>query len=310
MTNVLILGGSGMLGSMLAAVLSGRQGFRVAATARSKELADEYAARLPGARWMVFDGARDNPAALLAEAGEPRWILNAIGITKPLVRDDNPWQVERAVRINALLPHHLAEAAIAAGARILQIATDCVYSGQRGAYTEEDPHDALDVYGKTKSLGECQFENACHLRCSIVGPEPKDYKFLLEWLLGQSEGARVNGFTNHRWNGLGTLQFARLCAAVMEQEITLPRVLHVVPSGAITKADLLREMARCWGRGDIAVNDTDAKVVVDRTLATSQPELNRRLWQAAGYPAPPSVPEMMAELAQFGRPAGARAARG
>lgn len=310
MNDVLILGGTGMLGSMLVSVLSDRQGFSVAATARSKEMAEEYAARLPRARWLVFDGGQDSPAALLAEAGEPRWILNAIGITKPLVRDDNSHQVARAVQINAALPHRIAEAALDSGARILQIATDCVYSGQRGAYTEKDAHDALDVYGKTKSLGECYFENTHHLRCSIVGPEPKDYKFLLEWLLGQPEGAKVNGFTNHRWNGLGTLQFARLCAAVMEQQVALPHLLHVVPSGAITKADLLREMARYWGRGDIIVNDIDAATVVDRTLATSQPELNTRLWRAAGYPAPPAVPEMMAELARFGRPAGVRTAHG
>ena len=66
------------------------------------------------------------------------------------------------------------------GARVLQIATDCVYSGAQGAYVETDLHDALDVYGKTKSLGECQEPNVYHLRCSIIGPEPKDFKFLIE----------------------------------------------------------------------------------------------------------------------------------
>jgi len=310
MKKILILGGSGMLGSMLTAVLGGRWKDRVTATARSKEMAAEYAARLPGARWVVFDAGRDDPGTLVAEAGEPAWILNAIGITKPLVRDDNPEQVARTVRINAMLPHRVAEAARDSGARVLQIATDCVYSGMRGAYTEKDAHDALDVYGKTKSLGECYHENTHHLRCSIVGPEPKDYKFLLEWFLGQPAGGKVNGFTNHRWNGLGTLQFARLCAGVIEQEIILPHLVHIVPSGDITKADLLREMARCWGREDISITDTEAGVVVDRRLATFAPELNGQLWQAAGYTVAPTVPEMLAELAAYGRPAGARAAKG
>ena len=297
MKNILILGGSGMLGSMLTAVLSERRGFQVTATARTEEVAKDHAERLPGARWKVFDAGRDEPAMLMASAVQPEWILNAIGITKPLVRDDNPRQVERAIRINSALPHRVAEAAQARGSRILQIATDCVYSGARGSYTESDAHDALDVYGKTKSLGECYFENTHHMRCSIVGPEPKDYKFLLEWFLGQPQCAQVNGFTNHRWNGLSTLHFARLCAGVIEQEIPLPHMVHIVPSGEITKADLLREMARCWGRGDIAIADKEAATVVDRTLVTSQPELNRQLWRAAGY-------------AAFGRPAGARAARG
>ncbi|MCX6623771.1 MAG: sugar nucleotide-binding protein, partial [Acidobacteria bacterium] len=191
-----------------------------------------------------------------------------------------PQQVERAIRINSLLPHTLAAAA-PCGSRILQIATDCVYSGARGAYQETDPHDALDVYGKTKSLGECHSANTHHLRCSVIGPEPKDFKFLFEWFLRQPPAARVDGFTNHRWNGI-------------------PHLLHIVPSGDIPKAALLREFARYWDRPDVVIRDKEAATVIDRTLATSQPERNRQLWQAAGYAVPPTVPEMLAGLAAFG----------
>src|SRR5436190_133310 len=83
--------------------------------------------------------------------------------------DVRPSEVERAVDVNARLPHLLGELARGADARILQIATDCVYSGSRGEYVESDPHDALDVYGKTKSLGESFQETVHHLRCSIIG---------------------------------------------------------------------------------------------------------------------------------------------
>jgi len=294
MTHVLVLGGAGMLGSMVASVLAPREGLKVTATARAVRLP------VPGVEWVEFDAARHSVAELFRSVGAVDWVVNAIGITKPLVKDNNPAEVERAVRINSVLPHELARAT---GARVLQIATDCVYSGARGAYVEADAHDATDVYGKTKSLGECWLPNVANLRCSIVGPEPKEYKFLLEWFLGQAQGASLNGFTNHLWNGVTTLAFARICAGVIQAGMALPHLVHVVPEGEITKAALLKEFARCWRRDDLVIRDVAAGTVVDRTLRTSQPELNEALWRAAGYAVTPTVPGMLDELAAFGRPA-------
>lgn len=298
MKTVLVLGGTGMLGSMVTDCLSRSSGLRVVATARASKLAAEAAQRLP-VTWTLFDAAASDCTKELARCGPHDWIINAIGITKPLIRDDNPQQIETAIRINGLLPQEIAAFAQTSGTRVLQIATDCVYSGYKGSYTETDPHDALDVYGKTKSLGECYYSNTSHLRCSIIGPEPKDHKFLLEWFRSQPSGARVNGFVNHRWNGVTTLQFARICRAIIESDLDLPHLQHVVPSGDISKAQMLREFAKAFGRADIVIKDSEASGVIDRTLATVNPVLNARLWQAAGYASPPTVPEMIAEMAAY-----------
>jgi dTDP-4-dehydrorhamnose reductase len=195
----------------------------------------------------------------------------------------------------------VAAAAAAAGARVIPIATDCVFSGARGGYVERDAHDALDVYGKTKSLGETHHPHVVHLRCSIVGPEPKDRKFLLEWLRGQPMGAAVRGFVNHRWNGVTTLQFARLCRGLVTGGSWPGHLQHVVPADDVTKADLLRLMAAAYDRADVGIADAAADVPIDRTLATIQPHLNTRLWKAAGYAKPPTVAEMVRELAGFER---------
>ena len=82
----------------------------------------------------------------------------------------------------------------------MQIATDCVYSGKKGSYNEDDLHDALDVYGKTKSLGEAQSPNLLNIRCSIIGPEQGKHVSLLEWFLTQEPGAKLQGFAHHHWN--------------------------------------------------------------------------------------------------------------
>jgi len=297
MTKVLVLGGSGMLGSMVVDVLSRNQTLNVTATVRDAALASRCGARLPAAAWRVFrfDGDPPPPEMLADHA----WIVNAIGITKPLIRDDVPSEVERAVDVNARLPHLIGELARDANARILQIATDCVYSGSRGEYVETDPHDALDVYGKTKSLGESFQENVHHLRCSIIGPEPKDFKFLVEWFRRQPRHATVKGFVNHRWNGVTTLHFARLCEGIITRGLGLPHLQHVVPSGSMTKAAMLHAFAAAFGRQDIRIEDAEAGTVIDRTLETSNPELNRRIWDAAGYADPPTVPAMIEELGAF-----------
>lgn len=296
---VIVLGASGMLGSMVLDYLSRDSVLQLSATARSQELIQRLRPRLGNVEWRLLDAERCNIKEIADVLGNSEWAINAIGVIKPHIHDDNAAEVERAVAVNALFPHLLAHAAEQTGCRVLQIATDCAYSGRRGHYTEKDEHDPLDVYGKTKSLGEVFSTNVHHLRCSIIGPEPKGHISLMDWFLGQPPNSRVNGYTNHQWNGVTTLHFAKVCHGVIRQTIELPHIQHVIPAGTISKAELLQCFAREYGRGDITITPGKANVVVDRTLATLNKPLNRQLWEVAGYGSPPSVPEMVAELARF-----------
>jgi dTDP-4-dehydrorhamnose reductase len=296
---VLVLGGSGMLGSMVVDDLSRNSDFKVSATVRNTTLARKCQEKIAGVDWLVFDANAPDVEKALKIIDDHDWVINAIGITKPLIHDDNAFEVERAVKINSLLPHQLARKAASAGARIIQIATDCVYSGRKGNYAETDEFDALDVYGKTKSIGEVFTPGVFHLRCSIIGPEPKEHKFLLDWFLGQPQKAKVSGFTNHRWNGVTTLHFSRLCGGIIAKDLNLPHMQHAVPSGSITKCDMLKEFAGSFHRGDISITPVVAPTIIDRTLKTNNEALNLSIWAAAGYNQPPTVPEMVAEMASF-----------
>ena len=251
MSKVLVVGALGMLGSMPLDHLSKAPGITVTGTLRDPGLRSRFQRLYRQVRWADFEytGAGDSFAVFDGHD----WILNAIGITKPVIRDTNGDEIRRAIEVNSILPHEIARAAGARGIRVLQIATDCVYSGAAGGYTEDSPHDALDVYGKTKSLGEVYHDSVSHLRCSIIGPEPKDFKFLIEWFRRQPEGARVKGFINHRWNGITTLQFARVCEGIIRNEFDLPHIQHVVPSNSVTKAQMLGEFATAFGRSDIGI---------------------------------------------------------
>ncbi len=300
-TTVVVLGASGMLGSMVVDVLSRDEKLQVIATVRSEELARRAAQRIGEVDWRVFNITHDlDTARQLTDLGEAQWFVNAIGLTKPYTHDDNPMEIERAIVGNALFPHILARVAGASGGRVLQIATDCVYSGTKGRYIESDKHDALDVYGKTKSLGEALLPNMHCLRCSIIGPEPKVYAFLLEWFRRQSPGATVSGFTNHAWNGVTTLHYARVCHGIICSGLDLPHLQHIIPSGEISKYELLRCFSRAYQRTDIAINATEASYTIDRTLQTENQALNEKIWQLAGYPeCPPTLPQMVEEMAQF-----------
>lgn len=296
--NVMVLGASGMLGSMVLSWLGRDASLALTATARD-------GAHFPGIQTLAncqvreLDAEGATEAELIELLRGQAWVVNCIGVIKPYIKDDNPAQTQRALRVNALFPHLLARAAEATGARVLQIATDCVYSGQKGAYLEADLHDALDVYGKSKSLGEVHSPQVHHLRCSIIGPEPKCHVSLLDWFLGQPQGGSVNGFTNHDWNGVTTLHFGKVCHGILKAGLQLPRLLHVVPAGTITKADLLKAFAEAYGRADITINPVEAATVVDRTLGTQQAGLNAAVWRAAGYDAPPSVQQMVREMAAY-----------
>ena len=299
MKTILVFGASGMLGSMVLDCLSRDESLMVSATVRSSQLQQKIRERLPLIETSLLDVAQCSVQDLQFVLGDAVWAVNAIGVTKPFIHDDNPQEVERAVRVNSLFPHLLARASEQTGCNVLQIATDCVYSGKTGNYVENDEHDALDVYGKTKSIGEVYSQNVHHLRCSIIGPEPKAPAFLLEWFLGQSQNGSVNGFTNHDWNGVTTLHFAKICRGIVTADIDVPHVQHLIPSGRISKLQMLECFAKEYKRQDVSICPTEATVAIDRTLVTSNERLNQQLWEAAGYSDIPTVPQMVSELAKF-----------
>ena len=296
---VIVLGASGMLGSMVLDLLRRDRNLDVTATTRNGDLRQRFQARFPEVKWELLDAAECGIADIQKTVSDASWVINCIGVIKPYIRDDNAAETERAIRVNALFPHLLGQAAEQCDARVLQIATDCVYSGSKGNYNENDKHDALDVYGKTKSLGEAFSDRVHHLRCSIIGPEPKGHVSLLDWFLKQPNGGTVNGYVNHEWNGVTTLHFAKVCHGLVTSDLPLGHVQHVVPQNMVSKAELLNCFAREYKRDDITIIPGHADAVIDRTLSTTDDAVNRTLWSNAGYPEPPTVETMVAELAAF-----------
>jgi dTDP-4-dehydrorhamnose reductase len=289
---VAILGSTGMLGSMVRLVLAEQGGYDLTCPTRDR-----------------LDAERVNDADLAHLIVGCDYVINCIGVIKPRIDEQDSESVQRAIQINAIFPHSLAEAAEATGCRVLQIATDCVFSGREGGYTESSPHDATDVYGKTKSLGEVRSPLVHHLRCSVIGPEPprtksrhhdpRPHQPLLGWFLSHPTGSTVQGYTNHLWNGVTTLAFAKICHGIMREGIELPLVQHVVPANIEIKYDLLRMFSYYYDRIDVKVDEIEAPVAVNRILDTRDADKNKEIWQAAGYFGPDTIHAMIKELVAY-----------
>lgn len=271
MKKILVLGASGMLGSMVFDYLKRDSNYEVKGSGRDKNFLKSGHKQND---FCFFDAEKDNIKEILADF-KPNYLINCIGVINKYCQPDNPQGIFEAIKINALFPYLLAQASKKAGVRIIQIATDCVFSGNAGNYLENFPHDALDVYGKTKSLGEVKSDNFLNIRCSIIGPELKNKVSLLEWFLSQPAGGEIKGFSHHQWNGVTTLQFAVLCQRIINQgddffdQLTkISSVHHFIPNAAVSKYELLKIFAKVFKK------DTEIKKVeqpgpaINRVLAT------------------------------------------
>ncbi len=186
-------------------------------------------------------------------------LINCIGVIKPFMKGN----VVNAIRINSLLPWQLADFCQQRGTRLFHITTDCVFSGRDGNYTEHSLHDALDDYGKSKSLGEP--ENCMLIRTSIIGEEIHKGASLIAWVKSQA-GKEANGFTNHLWNGITTNQYAKIVDAILRNDWYQHGLFHVF-SNQVNKYDLVKMISDRFQLG-VRVKPFEAQPPCDRTLAT------------------------------------------
>ena len=251
------------------------------------------------ARTGLFDPARaiggvsaqdfDSVARAFALA-RPEAVVNCVGVVKQDAAAKDPLT---SISVNSLFPHRLAQLARAAGARLVHLSTDCVFSGRAGNYDEGARPDAEDLYGRTKLLGEVGGEGALTIRTSMIGRELAGAHGLLEWFLSQ-EGGRVRGFERAVFSGFTTGALAELLAAVVGEHPGLSGVRHAA-AAPIDKFALLSLIKEVYGlRVEI---EPDSAFVCDRSLDGS------RFREETGLSAP-AWPEMIRRMRDDATPYG------
>jgi len=281
---VLVLGGSGMLGHQLCRVLSARM--ETWATFREDPALYEKYDFIPQERALGDVQAEELASIRKAlETFKPDVVVNCIGIVK---QRDEAKQAIPSIQVNALFPHQLADLCLERDARLVQISTDCVFSGLRGKYTEVDIPDPVDLYGRTKLLGELHRPNCLTLRTSIIGWQLNTFSSLLSWF-SQQRGQRIKGYQQAIYSGFSTRVLASLISDLIETRPDLSG-LYQVASEPISKYDLLVALREELGWNDIQI-DPDDNFYCDRSL------IGTRFSVATGWQAP-GWDEMLTELAE------------
>ena len=278
---VLILGGDGMLGHELFFQLRQRHETRV--TLRQSLAA--YSGYGLFERENAFDGIDVRVAGSVERVlrdYKPQAVVNAVGIVKQRPESE---EALISIEVNSLLPHRLALACKNIGAQLVHLSTDCVFSGKRGAYRETDVPDPLDVYGRSKLLGEVAGDGAITLRTSMIGRGLTRKEGLIDWFLAQR--APIQGYRNAIFSGLTTRELGRVISTVIEKHPKAAGLYHV-SAQPISKFDLLTKFRARLGSGPEIVPVDEPRI--DRSLDST------RFRNAFGY-APPSWDQMLDELA-------------
>ena len=251
---VCVLGHRGMLGHVVARYLS-EQGCKVVV--------------------VQTRFAAEKPDAFINEiaAADPKWCINCIGVKAgPSVTRDQLFE------INALLPLVCAEA-LKGRSNFLQASTDGVFRPDCEGRSVAGASDATDDYGTAKGAAEKSVISAggMVMRCSIIGPELGEPRSLFGWLLHQS--GEVEGYINQWWNGLTTLEWAKVCWELMSREPeTKGPIIQPGTWPAMSKCDVLRLIERIWGL-TVRIRPVEARVAVKRTLVPTlkRPGLEQQL---------------------------------
>jgi dTDP-4-dehydrorhamnose reductase len=294
MTRVAVLGSTGMLGSTLTRVLENqfetiyefnRSGISVTGKNQTR----------------VIEVTDSNCLLNSFNGLEIDYIVNCIGMIKHVIDENDQNSVNLAGKINSEFPANLNVYASRLGIPVIQVGTDCVYSGKSGLYSEKDPHEPIDIYGETKNAGEQSATDSMLIRCSIVGKELKSRNSLLEWVISQPIGAKVEGYVNHLWNGVTTLHFSQIISGVIKSGAYKPGILHLVPRDIVSKFELINLISSEFGRSDLQISQFEAEIPINRSLITINPERNRQLWRQGGYNEIPTISGMVSTYAKWSR---------
>lgn len=208
------------------------------------------------------------PGSSLQDIPGCDYVINCIGLTKTLANKN----VAGAIQINSVFPRILANYCSKVGFKLIQVTTDCVFSGMNGFYTEDSLHDCTDVYGKSKSLGEPS--NCMVLRTSVIGEEPHSNFGLISWVKSQ-KGKEIRGFTNHLWNGITTKQYAKICGKIIKDDLYEEDMFHIYSPDFVSKRTLVEMIDKKFNL-QIKIVPTMTVPAIDRTLKTLR-ALNSKL---------------------------------
>ncbi len=249
---VLVLGNTGMLGNAVYSYLETQKDVEVFT----------ITARYPDA--LFFEQI---------ESIKADYIINCIGAIP---------QHSPSPEAYRLLNEELPQALDRLGIPVIHPSTDCEFSGTLPLgtqYSKDHVRDAVDAYGASKARASAWIErtakNTKIIRTSIIGHELSTNNSLLDWFLAQTGTAR--GYTNHYWNGITTLEWAKQCLCLIRNWTTAPLITQLATE-PVNKYQLLCLIQKVYEK-DILINTYETESGTNKCLISDilLPSLTQQL---------------------------------
>ncbi|PCJ90146.1 MAG: hypothetical protein COA52_10720 [Hyphomicrobiales bacterium] len=149
--------------------------------------------------------------------------------------------------------------------------TDCVFNGHGpdDYYSKYQFQDCSNSYGTSKLLGEkivLTSNNGYVVRVSIIGPDRRpSAQGLWNWVSNWPIGAVIDGFTNHTWNGITTLQWCKEIEKLFILGKPDRRLYQLGTAKRISKYNLIKLIASKLGKEN-TINEVSTAQNVNRSL--------------------------------------------
>ena len=232
---ILILGADGMIGHKIAQSL---EDFELILASR-KSISSKSIGILKGK--MVLHNLITDSLDLLLDSTTPDIIINCAGITTRRGVEDN---IVNTGLLNSELPHKLDSWANLNSKKLIHFSTDCVFSGNRGNYLDNDFADADDIYGKSKAVGEVDSPNTLTIRCSMIGRELYNFTELFEWLK-KNKNKKIEGYSKAFYSGITTVRMGMILNQILKKNLNLSGIYNI-SSTPISKFDLLIKLSNAF----------------------------------------------------------------
>ena len=257
---LLILGSSGLLGNTLTKYFFEKNNYETYGFLRNSSKLKFFKRKYINRLFIIQNILNINELRRQIKELRPDVIINCIGQTNK-IKGQNINNIENYININSLFPFKLKEICDEIESRLIHFSSDCVFSGEKGFYSEKDNPDPNDIYGKSKLLGELDNENIITIRKSVIGHELDSKNGLLEWFLNQEES--VEGYKEAIFSGLTVLELARIIDMYILPNKDIKGIIHL-SAEPISKYDLLGLIANQYNK--LIKIKPNKEIKIDRSL--------------------------------------------
>lgn len=191
---------------------------------------------------------------------------------------------ELTERVNIDGTRIVVEALRGSKAKLVYISTDSVYDGDKGNFSENDPVNPLNYYGKSKYEGELaslKHNNTLIFRTNIFGWNIQKKDSLAEWILRELINKKaIQCFVDVHFSSIYTFEFANILVSALLKD--LRGIYNCGSSSSLTKYEFAVKIAESFGLDKflikpISIDISHLKAVRGKNLSLNVDKLSNEL---------------------------------